>query len=238
MRLIKAGFNIEDDIDGDKMLMKLERAGRTCYKSKSEITPETAKKFVAKIMKSGHHSVIEHSSVTVRVVCDRGITHEIVRHRLGAYSQESTRYCDYSGGHITFILPLWFKDLKPGIYTRDDVLNIDLNEQLWYQSMLEAEDTYKSLGHDKAWIPQQSRSVLPNSLKTEIVITYNLRQWRHFFNLRALGTTGKPHPQIVEIAKPMLYKFNLLIPVIFEDLTRLMLDKDLKESSIEERVKG
>ncbi len=222
MKLIKPSFVIEDEIDGEKILKNLERYGRVCYKSEEKITPDSARKFIANILKSGHESIIEHEKVTVRIICDRGVTHEIVRHRIASYSQESTRYCNYSGG-VTFIIPPWVR-LRVGDYRyasdvfppKNDVPweNLTRDEQIWFSSMLYSEEAYIEL-LGEGWTPQQARSVLPNSLKTEIVITYNLREWRHFFRLRC---SKKAHPQMREVAIPLLLEFQKLIPVIFDDI--------------------
>lgn len=211
MKLIKPSYEILTKIDGEKILKNIERAGRTCYKSEDKITKDSAKKFVASILKSGHESVIEHESISVRIICDRGVTHEIVRHRLASYSQESTRYCNYSkdkfDNQITFIIPCWFEGNHLQDYNRP-------SEQTWLNSMRKAELDYEKL-IKFGWSPQQARSVLPNSLKTEIVMTCNTREWRHFFKLR---TSTKAHPQMREIACPMLDEFKQKIPVIFDDI--------------------
>jgi thymidylate synthase (FAD) len=200
--IIRPYFVIEDDFDAEKFLKKLESYGRTCYKSEAKITPESATNFIKAIIKSGHESVIEHEKVTVRVICDRGVTHEIVRHRIASYSQESTRYYDYSKtGSITVIEPFFFKD-DPGKW------------KVWFETMEACEKAYNKL-RELGASPQQARSVLPNSLKTEIVITYNLREWRHFFKLR---TTPAAHPQMREIAIPLLKEFQKRIPVVFDDI--------------------
>ena len=199
MNIVKPYFEIET-VDGLEMLRKIEKAGRTCYKSEDKITDGSAAKFVAGILKRGHESVIEHGSVSVRIICDRGVTHEIVRHRLASYSQESTRYCDYSkgkhGAEITYI--------KPTFQLEDD------DEKLL--RMIE-QHYFKKISQGKK--PQEARYFLPNGLKTEIVMTCNLREWRHFFKLR---TAPAAHPQMREIAVPMLKEFKLLIPVIFDDI--------------------
>lgn len=205
MKIIKPSYEILTPIDGDKILKNIERAGRTCYKSEDRITSDSAKTFVKMIAKNGHHSVIEHESISVRVICDRGISHEIVRHRLAAYSQESTRYCNYSkdkhDNSLTFIEPFFWNNNK------------EMRSE-WYDAMWRAENTYLLMIENGAK-PQEARSVLPNSLKTEIVITYNLRVWQHFFKLR---TSKAAHPQIREIVCPMLDEFKKLIPVIFDDI--------------------
>lgn len=192
----------------------IERAGRTCYKSEARITEDSSLKFLSTILRNGHESVIEHSSVTVKIICDRGVTHEIVRHRLASYSQESTRYCNYAGG-VTFVIPPWI-DIEPGEYYARDYAKFYVVPGLknWFYIMHQAEAEYKSL-LAAGWTPQQARTVLPNSLKTEIVMTANLREWRHFFKLR---TSAAAHPQMREIAVPMLAEFKARIPVIFDGI--------------------
>jgi thymidylate synthase (FAD) len=212
MKIIKPYHIIETEIDGQKILKHLEKAGRTCYKSEDYITDESAKKFVADIIKRGHETILEHFSISVRIICDRGVTHEIVRHRLASYSQESTRYCNYGkdkfGNEITVIEPLFFK--HTGDEPRDKCKYC-----LWTEAMLQAETNYFKLLEAGA-TPQEARSVLPNSLKTEIVMTANLREWRHFFKLR---TASAAHPQMREVAIPILNDFKNLIPVVFDDIT-------------------
>lgn len=202
-------------------LQLIETAGRTCYKSEDKITADSAPDFAAMILKRGHESVIEHAAATVRFVCDRGVTHEIVRHRLASYSQESTRYCDYNGGHVAFVIPPWCQRFLPGeayISTDDAALNTITEtadpESFWLYSMQLAENNYKKL-RDLGWRPEQARSVLPNSLKTEIVMTANLREWRHFLKLR---TAPAAHPQMREVAIPLLAEMQKRVPVIFDDL--------------------
>lgn len=207
MKLIEQSWKFEDDIDGLAILKKIERAGRTCYKSEDKITEHSAKLFCQRILRSGHHSVIEHQSITVRIVTNRGVTHEIVRHRLASYSQESTRYCDYGGDDIIFIKPIW---LDPMWKDEDD----DNTYRKFIHALDEAEDYYKDL-RQLGWSPQQAREVLPNALKTEIVMTCNLREWRHFFTLRA---DKAAHPQMRALATDMLKGFNKAIPILFEDL--------------------
>lgn len=193
-------------IDGPQLLKNIEKAGRTCYKSEEKITPESYISFIQMIMKSGHHSMFEHEKVTVRIICDRGVSHEIVRHRLAAYSQESTRYCNYSnekyGKEITVIRPFFFTQS-------------DRRTHLWECAMLLSEAQYFDLLEDGA-SAQEARSVLPNSLKTEIVVTYDLREWRHFFTLRAAKTA---HPQMQQIAIPLLLWFKEQLSPLFDDIS-------------------
>lgn len=205
MNVINASYHIETPIDGAEILKRIEKAGRTCYKSEDRITDESAKAFVRKLIERGHESVLEHESITVRFVCDRGISHEIVRHRLASYSQESTRYCNYSndrfGSELTFIKPCFFKEAK-GAYCS------------WYNTMDFAECAYFDMLEDGC-TPQEARSVLPNSLKTEVVMTANLREWRHFLKLR---TAKAAHPQMRELTVPLLDELQERIPVVFDDI--------------------
>jgi len=205
MKVISPSFELLQSVDGVALLQKIERAGRVCYKSEANITSDSAAGFVKRILQNGHESVLEHEKVTVRIICDRGVSHEIVRHRIASYSQESTRYCNYSldkhQNELTFIRPFFWEDEPEKL-------------RVWEDSMRFAERSYLKL-IDMGATPQEARSVLPNSLKTEIVVTMNLREWRHFFKLR---TSAAAHPQMKEIAVPMLETFKNIIPVIFEDI--------------------
>ncbi len=196
----------------EDMLRRIERIGRVCYKSEDRIEEGSAEKFIRGIIRRGHESVIEHGSITVKFICDRGVTHEIVRHRIASYSQESTRYCNYVkekfGSQITCI------DLATGF-------QYDLNNEtdrkkydVWQKAMENAEASYFQLIALGA-TPQEARSVLPNSLKTELVATMDLREWRHFFRLRA---DMAAHPQCREVAQMLLERFAKDYPVFFADL--------------------
>ena len=197
-------------------LTLIELAGRTCYKSEDKITNESAEKFVDMVTRRGHHSVIEHAVVTVKIICDRGVTHEIVRHRLCSYSQESTRYCNYKGG-VTFVIPPWCY-IAPGDHPQEHIheVHYDLREEdwRWYVAMGEAEKRYIEL-LKQGWSPQQARSVLPNSTKTEIVITANVREWRHIFRLRCSKAS---HPQMNEVMIPLHQEMKEIIPIMFDDI--------------------
>jgi len=184
----------------DKPLELIEQAGRTCYKSEAKITPESAEAFVEKLLKRNHASVIEHASATVKFITNRGVTHELVRHRLASYSQESTRYVKYDD--VEFIRPVWWEKWDK------------LSQMAWLQSMETSEDDYKFLiKHGSR--PQQAREVLPNSLKTEIVVTANIREWRHIFKLRC---SKAAHPQIRHLMLDCLEGFKKEIPVLFDDI--------------------
>ena len=210
MILVKPSFKIEAINGADLLLM--EKAGRTCYKSEAKGDPE---KFLASKIRAGHLTIIEHGSMTVRFIADRGFTHELVRHRMAVYSQESTRYCNYSGG-VTFIIPPWVT-IEPGDVGNSWSRVRDMQSNIWADAMLMAENQYINL-LSIGWSPQQARSVLPNSTKTEIVMTANFREWRLVFQQRALGTTGKPHPQMSELMIPLLAEVKKQVPVLFDDL--------------------
>ena len=209
----EATFDVKiiDDIDGDQscgdlLLRRIEQAGRTCYKSGvSDDVSDSHLRFVRMIIRNGHESVLEHEKISARIICDRGVTHEIVRHRLGSYSQESTRYCNYShdkfGSEITCITPSFWQN------------NAELLGA-WRNAMEQAEQTYFHMLSQGA-APEQARSVLPNSLKTEIVVTYNLREWRHFLRLR---TAKAAHPQMREVALLALRLLQERVPVVFDDI--------------------
>lgn len=205
MKITKPSVRLIDPPKYDELLRRVELAGRTCYKSESKITSGSAEKFVAGIIKRGHEAVLEHGSLSVRFICDRGVSHEIVRHRLAAYCQESTRYCNYSGdqfnGEITVIAPYFF-DRHSKSYEH------------WVKACQTAENAYFALLNEGC-TPQEARSVLPNSLKTEVVMTANLREWRHFCRLRAATAA---HPQMREVATDLLRQFKTAYPVFFEDI--------------------
>lgn len=327
MKIIDAGYEILDTLNGEEILKKIERVARVCYKSEDKITEGSAEKMVRALVKSEHFAMLEHGEAilevdhhtyedlrwvlselsercgeapmlrltslklsrrdivsgnmrawlefftlccnnsvgvntvlfdvfsqmryfpifeaiqkrleeneelsyttggevrelfyrdlsyeemlvhydfTVKFICDRGVSHEIVRHRVASYAQESTRYCNYSKGNVgdvTFIRPCFFTENS-----------VEMDN--WVDSCMKAEQLYKDfilIGRT----PQEARSILPNSLKTEVVMTANFREWRHFLSLRACGSTGKPHPQMLEVAVPLLKELRERVPVVFDDL--------------------
>ncbi len=229
MKIVKASYKIEAIMPEDVMA-HLERCGRTCYRSEGKIDDgrehrtvdgytgmqlvqvrePSSHKLLRAIIKRGHESVIEHASATVRFVIDRGVSHELCRHRVGiALSQESTRYVRYDGEEegreLTFIRPCFWTDRQS---PDEEVLR-----QTWATSMRQAEVQYLKLLQWKAK-PEEARSVLPNSLRTTIVVTANLREWRHILRLR---TSGRAHPQMREVMVPLLVEFKQRLPVLFED---------------------
>lgn len=271
----------------DTVYRQIEIAGRTCYKSEDKITQDSAKKFVERMVKSGHGAMLEHGTVylfltmssrqqyfkycsnpysvanstgeaekgtwngfvttnyrvlvengwlddleyicnpgkehekriTVRFVCDRGVSHEFVRHRVFSFAQESTRYCNYSkdkfGSEITFIIPCWMSDFHLGNQYSKDIVeeyrnfenwadNPETSELLFLYSLAVSEQNYLNL-LSNGWKPQQARAVLPNSLKTELIMTGTLTQWEGFFKLRDAESA---HPQARELAEPLHAEFR------------------------------
>ena len=186
----------------EDMLKVIERAARTCYKSEDLITEESAERLVGSLIKRGHHAMLEFGSVTVKFITDRGVTHEIVRHRLCSFAQESTRYVNYNNKGFEFIKPVWWDDWSP------------IERTIWKEQMCWVGDRYNTL-IGRGSTPQQARSILPNSLKAEIVVKANVREWRHIFTLRC---NPAAHPQMVELMKPVLAEFQLKFPILFDDI--------------------
>lgn len=209
MKIIKAGYEILTAISegGIAELQHIEKIGRVCYKSEDKITEngESARKFVKMIIDRGHEAMIEHSSLSVKFTVDRGVSHELVRHRIASFAQESTRYCNYGkdkfGKEITVIEPCFFSPLSDS-YT------------FWKHAMKSAEAHYFNL-LDSGATPQEARSVLPNSTKTELTLTANYREWRNFFKLR---TAKAAHPQMREVTIPLLTELKEKLPIIFDDI--------------------
>lgn len=215
MILVKPSHSILSiyGLHGDPLKL-IEVCGRTCYKSENKITADSEREFVKRLNNLGHHSVLEHSAMTVKFICDRGVSHELVRHRLCAFSQESTRYCNYYKGGVTFVIPPWVC-IKPGKYSYIDLNELSEEDHEWSSCMYHSELAYTNL-LNKGWSPQQARSVLPNSLKTEVCMTTNFREWKYIFNLRC---SNAAHPQMRELMIPLLNECKERIPVIFDDLT-------------------
>ncbi|HXX59356.1 MAG TPA: FAD-dependent thymidylate synthase [Dehalococcoidales bacterium] len=201
MNIIDMSVQILDPVDEVAILTKLELCGRTAYKSENRITPGSAAKFIGAIIRSGHDSVLEHVSISVRFVCDRGITHELVRHRIASYTQESTRYVNYNKKGMTFIKPPFWKEDSEQYKT-------------WLAVVANCEKSYNALIESGAQ-PQQARSVLPESLKTEIVATMNIREWRHVLSIR---TQPDVHPQMRMMMQMLLAEFKQKLPVLFGDI--------------------
>jgi thymidylate synthase (FAD) len=204
MKIVRASYEIISSLFGIDMLQSIERAGRVCYKSEDKITEESAPAFVAMLIKRGHEAMIEHGpSIAVKFTVDRGVSHEMVRHRIASFAQESTRYCNYGSGkfgkEITVIEPIGLDDRQI---------------EMWKSACSWAEHVYLSL-LEVGLSPQMARSVLPNSLKTEIIITANPREWRHILKLRAAEAA---HPQMREVMIPLCRDLQSRIPILFDDI--------------------
>jgi thymidylate synthase (FAD) len=201
MEIVKAhAVLLTEFADNEDPLRTLEYYGRVSYKSEDKITDDSAPRFVKMLLQHGHESVIEHVSATVKFVVDRGVSHEIVRHRIASFTQESTRYCNYK---------------KKGVVMIEPPLPDEDARILWRKAVGVAEAIYLEM-LDRGISPQIARSVLPNCLKTELIMTANLREWRHFFKLR---TAKAAHPQMREVTIPLLEQFQRAFPVVFDDIT-------------------
>lgn len=228
MRLIEPAVHVFHNLLPERLLHHLEVAGRICYKSDSPYTPETRRVMAEKLIKSGHLSVLDHPSISVLFVVNRGVSHEEVRHRIAAYSQESTRYCDYKkdkfGAGITVIHPYALEQAHPRLPQCSCTQCVIW--RTWERTIKGCEDGYlelRNLGVAAEW----ARSVLPIGLKTEVFTTYDLHEWRHFFWMRAVGGAGRPHPQMRQGTVPLLRAFQYYIPVLFDDLVNMCeVDKD------------
>jgi len=205
MKVINPSIEVLTPINEHEILAHIELCARNCYKSEDKITPDSAIKIFNMLLDKKHMSMLEHYTISVRIICDRGVSHELVRHRLASYAQESTRYCNYSK-EMSFIEPCFWCE-----HNQNDLKKLDI----WLETMYFCEKQYNALIHLGA-TPEQARTVLPTSLKTEIIITANIREWMHFFDLRYVGTTGKPHPQMKEVAWLILSRFLKLMPNIFQ----------------------
>lgn len=211
MKVIEQGYEIMSL--PERLLETIERAGRTCYKSEDKITEDSAGKFVKMLIDRGHHAMIEFGTIVVKFITNRGVTHELVRHRLCSFAQESTRYVNYGGKDMEFIRPVWINDPDQTDAAREYET---VGQLLWYQAMKDSETYYSKLVKNEGWRPEQAREVLPNSLKTEIVVQGNVREWRHIFTLRC---SNAAHPQMRELMRPLLAELQEKLPVIFDDIT-------------------
>jgi len=232
MKLIKPNFEILTYINGESILLEIEKAARTCYKSEGKIDytlnasklppnnivlAQSARPLIQKLLNNGHLAMVEFGTdVTVKFICDRGVSHELVRHRVASFAQESTRYCNYNKNeNIQFIIPCWFEKMEEITFNGDISSNPGFDPiGIWLKTMSEAEKNYNIL-IQKGWSPQQARSILPNSLKTEICVKANLREWRHIFELR---TANGAHPQMRELMIPLLEEFKKQIPLLFDNI--------------------
>lgn len=224
MRWINSRVELVEPIDASAILKKIEVALRNCYKSEDKIEEGSAERIIRSCLGRGHESPMEHSAITYRVICDRGVSHEWVRHRIASYSQESTRYCNYNkgkfGSELTFIYPYWYKDLPPINEFRYEELTKDQQTKLDWWSILnsscrDVEMHYRMLIENGA-PPDVARAILPNCLKTEIVCTMNIRELRNFFKLR---TSPAAHGDIRKLAIELLQLLRENgLSIFFEDI--------------------
>lgn len=191
-----------EDFNGQQIMKKLERIGRICYKSEDKITEDSADGFIRRIIKSGHESIIEHVSITAYLTLDRAIAQELTRHRLGSYTHESTRYVDYQDRPMRFIPKLGYDEGY---------------EKIVKKALTAIEKGYKDL-REAGVMKQDARDLLPLGYASDLVATYNLREWRHIMKLRYSCITGSAHPKIIALMEQMLIVFKEKLPVIFEDI--------------------
>jgi thymidylate synthase (FAD) len=215
--------------DPVEIYKKIERAGRLCWKSEGKVTESSYEKFIPMIMSKHHESVLEHGSVTIRFITNRAVTHELVRHRTGvAYSQESTRYCNYSkdkfNNQLTFIIPSWL-NLEERFWTADEINSSGFSGEYltWLNNTINAELGYNKLITEFGWTAQQARGVLTNDLKTEIEVSVNIRELRHILLLRG---DAAAHPQMRELMLPVLDEMNLKLPLLFNDIWSAIKEKN------------
>lgn len=206
MKIIEPNYEILTPINGEEVLKLLEEVARTCYKSEDKIEDGSAKRMVSMLIKNGHEAMIEFFDIIVKFTHNRGFSHEMVRHRLCSFAQESTRYCNYSadkfGNEITVIKPYWASPKNSDAFIK------------WMKHMEEVEESYFTL-LEQYLKAQAARGVLPNDLKTEIVVKANLREWRAIFKLR---TAPAAHPDMRRVMIPLLQELKEKIPVVFDDI--------------------
>lgn len=214
MLLIKPSYEIIDCPEREVVLKKIEKVGRTCYKSEEKITDDSASRFVRMLVKNRHEAMIEHESITVKFITNRSVSHELVRHRLASFGQESQRYVSYNKKGIQFVIPDWTKGVIAEGEYKECPFDYFPDVKIWFDSLLQAERNYNNLINLK-WKPEQARDILPNATKTEIVVTANLREWRHIFQLR---TTPQAFSQMRQVMIPLLQELQEKLPEIFEDI--------------------
>ena len=204
MKLVDPILYVED-YDGKKMLQRIERACRTCYRSENLITENSYKKLLKNCLNRGHESILEHEKVSIRMICDIGVYKDLTRHRFGSFSIESTRYCNYGkdkfDSEIKFIKPVHIEE-GSSLYN-------------YWETGLEAlEENYLKMAQEGAK-PDQLRMLLPHSTAAEVNMTCNLREWKHVLSLRC---TNHAHPSIRQLLIPLLLKFKKDMPEIFADV--------------------
>ncbi len=205
VKIVAPSVEIITPLDGDAILKHLELCARNCYKSEDKITSDSAKLMVRKLLELGHEAMIEHYNLTVKITCDLGVYKDLTRHRHVSYAIESTRYCNYSkgkfGNELSVIKPCHIKEGTP-------------EYELWLETMQQIEKNYNAMAA-LGCKPDQLRMLLPHSVKADVIMTANLREWRHIFKLRCAPAA---HPTVQEVMKMLLNKLKAEIPVIFDDI--------------------
>lgn len=207
MKLTDQSYEVISKLDGAQILKNLELAGRVCYKSEELITEDSALKFVAARIKTGHESILEHEKISVRLIFDRGLSHAIVRHRLASYSQESTIFCNYS--RDKFDKSVIFIDASDFLTKAQFVV--------WVNACAYAEKAYLTLTEELHCPVSLARGVLPIAVKTELIMTANLREWRTIFKQRVAGPGDSP--MMTKLMRELLDDLKKQIPVVFDDIT-------------------
>lgn len=218
MKIIKPWIEIER-IDGKSIMKNSEKACRTCYRSEDLTTEESYKNLIKNCLNRGHESILEHEKITIRMCCDIGVYKDLTRHRFGSFSIESTRYCNYSkdkfDNEIKFIEPVWYIDSWKIAkeYDEAETEEGEISYQ-WYSCMKEIEHHYLKMS-ELGCTPDQMRMILPHSTAAEVVMTANIREWRHILSLRASKMT---HPSVQQLMIPLLLYFKRCMPELFEDI--------------------
>jgi thymidylate synthase (FAD) len=205
MKIVEPSYEIlypVDDLESLSQLRRIELAARTCYKSEDKITVDSYRKFIKMLVDKEHDAMLGFGEMHVKFICDRGVSHELVRHRLCEFAQESTRYCNYKSKGIQVVCP-------EEVYTKDDD-----TYAIWEDTMDTLEVAYDKL-IESGCKPQIARSVLPTCVKTEIHMKADFQEWRHIFKQR---TSVAAHPQMRELMVPLLANVKSLIPVVFDDI--------------------
>ena len=204
MKIIEPKIYVED-YDGIKIMKRLERACRTCYKSENLITEDSYKHLLTNCLNRGHESILEHEKISIRMICDIGVYKDLTRHRFASFSIESTRYCNYGkdkfDNEIKFIKPVHIEEGTE-------------NYKIWEDTMKYIEKQYMEMGEAKA-TPDQMRMLLPHSTAAEVCMTANIREWRHILSLRCSKMT---HPAVRQLLIPLLLKFKKDMPELFENV--------------------
>ena len=216
MEVVKQSHEILNTIDWDNVLLQLELPIRKCYNSEHRIKEGSAEKLIRTVISNKHVSTLEHFSFSVNFITNRGVTHELVRHRMASYSQVSTRYVNYGGRDMQYILPVWMDDTYLGHYSDKPLVATDITtpEGIWIESCMKSESAYKELLRMDSK-PEQAREVLNNSLQTDITMTTTVRDWIHLLGLRCDKTA---HPQIRSLMRGLHSELVDTCPVLFDSV--------------------